>query len=452
MSIFKTYDVRGIYAREIDSDIAYRIGRGFAEYLKSDKYMVGYDARVHSKEMYLALIDGIRDAGGNVTGIGLVSTPQLHFSQMKHGYGGGVMVTASHNPPEYHGFKFYDSTGGSVSYSKGLKDVERIVLGRYSEVKWKAGEGKISSRGSYNEMDTLDEYLDFICEHAAFKDYSVKFVIDTSNGSAGRVFEGLIERLGLDAIVINKEPDGNFPNHSPNPLKEESSIQLSGEVLKERADFGAILDGDGDRVLFIDERGEKIENYFLSALIAEELLKKYRGASIVYDLIASKVLPERIAELGGKPVVSKVGYTFIYDKMVETNAVFGSETSGHVYFRVTDNYYTESAAYALIMILNLLSKSVKKISELVKPLKVKYYQSGEINIEIKDKEKALSVVAEHYRAGKISRLDGVSVEFPDFWFNVRPSNTEPVLRIRLEGKSKQTVEMVKSELLSLLSG
>lgn len=401
--------------------------------------------------MYEALIDGIIDAGGKVTGIGLVSTPQLHFSQMKHGCGGGIMVTASHNPPEYHGFKFYDSSGGSVSYSKGLNKVEEKVLKELAGLKWKQGREKYKHQGWYEERDTLDEYLDFICEHAASREYPLKFVVDTSNGSSGRVFEGLIDRLGLNAVVINKEPDGRFPNHSPNPLKEESSVQLAKRVLKEKADFGAILDGDGDRVLFIDEKGEKIENYFLSALIAEALLKEHGGASIVYDLIASRALPERIAELGGNPVVSKVGYTFIYDRMVETGAVFGSETSGHVYFKVTDSYYTESAAYALIMILNLLSKQSKKISELVEPLKVKYYQSGEINVEISDKEKALSLIAERYGDGKVSRLDGISVEFPDFWFNVRPSNTEPVLRIRIEGRNGEAVERVKAELLSLLS-
>ncbi len=452
MGIFKTYDVRGIYGEEIDLDVAYRIGRGFAEYLNSVRYMVGYDARLHSKEMYEAVIDGIRDAGGNVTGIGLASTPQLHFSQIKYGYGGGIMVTASHNPPEYHGFKFYDSSGGSVSYSKGLKEVERIVLERFQNINRRAGREKIISRGDYDERDTLNEYLDFICEHASFKNYPVKFVVDVSNGSSGRVFTGLIKKLNLNGSVINMEPDGNFPNHSPNPLKADSSIQLSRRVIEEKADFGAILDGDGDRVLFVDEKGEKIENYFLSALIAEELLKEHRGASIVYDLIASRALPERISELGGNPVVSRVGYTFVYDRMVETKALFGSETSGHVYFKVTDNYYTESAAYALIVVLNLVAKMGKKISELVEPLKVKYYQSGEINIEIEDKQKALSLIATHYKEGKISRLDGVSVEFPDFWFNVRPSNTEPVLRIRLEGKDKTVVEKVKEELLSLLGG
>ncbi len=450
MGIFKTYDVRGIYGKEIDTNIAYRIGMAFSEYLKSDRYMVGYDARLHSQEMYNALIDGIRDSGANVTGIGLVSTPQLHFSQMKYGYGGAVMVTASHNPPEYHGFKFYDSKGGSVSYSKGLNVVEKIVSDKLASQKWQPGKKSGVKRGSFEERDTLEDYIDFIVEGAAFKGHSLKFIVDTTNGSAGRIFKRLIERLNLNATVINEEPDGNFPNHGPNPLKRENSAQLSRRVVEEKADFGAILDGDGDRVLFVDEHGNKIENYFLSALISEELLKNNPGASIVYDLIASKALPERIEELGGKPVVSRVGYTFIYDKMVETKAVFGSETSGHVYFKVTDNYYTESAAYALVTILNLLEERKENISKLVEPLKGRYYQSEEVNIEVKDKEKALSIVEERYKEGRISKLDGVSVGFPDFWFNVRPSNTEPVLRLRLEGRNKSTVESVRDELVKLL--
>ncbi|NOY08213.1 MAG: phosphomannomutase/phosphoglucomutase [Spirochaetes bacterium] len=442
MGIFKTYDIRGIYGSEIDTDTAYKIGRAFARFLNSPSYMAGYDARLHSKEMYDAVIEGLLDEGRDVTGIGLCSTPLLHFSQIKGGFGGGIMVTASHNPPEYHGFKLYDGIGGSVSYTKGLKEIEEIAA---------SGFGKPAvKKGTLSERVTIDEYVDFIAEQAAEADYNQKIVIDPSNGSSGMVYKLLSEKLNLNISFINEKPDGNFPNHSPNPLKEESSKQIAAAVKKTGADFGAIFDGDGDRVLFVDERGERIENYFISALIAEQLLKKSPGSAIVYDLISSRVLPERITEDGGKPVISRVGYTFVYDAMVAEHAIFGSETSGHVYFKVSDSYYTESAAYAVIMLLNLLNKKKEKLSALIAPMAAKYYQSEEINIRIEDKEKALLTVENYFKGARISRLDGIGVGFDDVWFNIRASNTEPVLRIRLEGRDRKTVNEKRDLILKML--
>ena len=445
MGIFKTYDIRGIYGKEIDTEIAYKVGRAFVRFLGSDSYMVGYDARSHSRELYQSLIEGILDEGGNVCGIGMVSTPLLHFSQIKGGFGGGVMVTASHNPPEYHGFKLYDGRGGSVSYSKGLDKIERIVKEELKDIPEHAG-----SKGNFSTEDTLQAYIDFLKSKASNGLEGMKLVIDPSNGSSGRVFESLIDALGVNGTIINGEPDGRFPAHGPNPLKPESSGDISAKIRETGADLGAILDGDGDRVLFVDEKGRKIENYFLSSLIAEELLEKHPGASIVYDLIASRVLPERIEELGGRAIVSRVGYTFLYDEMVKNGAIFGSETSGHVYFKVTDTYYTESAAYAVVTLMNLLQKKGKKLSELIEPLKDRYYQSGEINVEIERKEDALKLIGQRFSDGRISRLDGISVVYDDVWFNVRPSNTEPVLRLRLEGKSREIVESTKDEILNLI--
>lgn len=444
MGIFKTYDIRGIYGSEINADTAYKVGRAFALFLKGKSYMAGYDARLHSEEMYRALIDGLLDEGCDVTGIGMCSTPLLHFSQIKGGYEGGIMVTASHNPPQYHGFKLYDGKGGSVSYAKGLNKIEELVKGGFGKAK--------KPRGNFSEKNTINEYIDFIARQAADKNYKQKIVIDPSNGSAGKIYRLLSEKLKLDIHFINENPDGHFPNHSPNPLKEESRSQIAGEVKKIGADFGAILDGDGDRVLFVDERGNRIENYFISALIAEQLLKDAPGSAIVYDLISSRVLKERIEENGGKPVVSKVGYTFIYDAMVAENAVFGSETSGHVYFKVSDSYYTESSAYAVVMLLNLLNNRKEKLSKLIEPMKGRYYQSREINIEVDDKEKALKDVEEYFSEAKINKLDGIGVNFKDVWFNIRASNTEPVLRIRLEGTGKEAVEEKKRLLLKILGG
>ena len=275
-------------------------------------------------------------------------------------------------------------------------------------------------------------------------------VIDASNGAAGREFRALAKALGMDARLLNETPDGTFPNHDPNPLKEESRRQAAEAVVEAGAILGVILDGDGDRILFVDEKGRGIENYFLSCLVAEGILRRQAGTSIVYDLISSRVLPERVKELGGRPVVSRVGYTFLYDQMVASKAAFGAETSGHVYFRVSDTYYTESAAYALASLLRFLAMEGRPLSALVDPLRGRYVQSPEINVEVKDKDRAMREIERRYAGGKIDHLDGISAEFPDFWFNVRPSNTEPLLRLRLEGRGAQVVEARTREIRGIL--
>ncbi len=442
MSVFKTYDIRGVYGPDLNEIFAYRVGRALARYVESTSFLLGYDARLHSADLYKAFAAGLLEEGKKVEGVGLVSTPQLHYTQIHRGYEAGVMVTASHNPKEYHGFKVFDSQGGSLSYDKGLKDVEALM-------KDVPAAASVPAR-TFREFDALEEYTEFVAGAARGEKLKARVVIDAANGSAGRGLKRLTERLGIDATLINAEPDGRFPNHDPNPLKAESKKQAAAAVLSAKADFGVVLDGDGDRILFIDEKGNGIENYFLSCLVAEELLNGKPGSAIVYDLISSRVLPERIAEAGGKPVVSRVGYTFLYDKMVEEKALFGGETSGHVYFKVTDRYYTESAAYALVLVLRLLSRRGSRLSALVEPLAARYVQSPEINVEVEDKEAAMERVRSRFSSGRVSTLDGISVEFDDFWFNVRPSNTEPLLRLRLEARSKAVADARSAELKKLI--
>jgi phosphomannomutase len=442
MSVFKTYDVRGVYGAELDERLAYRLGRGVSRFLPARRYLVGYDARLHSASLSRALAAGLQAEGRQVTGAGLVTTPQLHYAQIHGGVEAGIMVTASHNPKEYHGFKIFDATGGSLSYDKGLREVESIVAGI-------SAPSPVPSV-AVPETDGLEEYLDFVTQAARGERFPGKIVVDVSNGAGGRVFTRLTERLGVSAQIINAAPDGNFPSHDPNPLKEESRRQAAQAVLSGGADFGVVLDGDGDRILFIDEKGQGIENYFLCSLIAEELLSASPGGAIVYDLISSRVLPERIVESGGRAVISRVGYTFLYDRMVAESALFGGETSGHVYFKVTDRYYTESAAYALVLLLRLLARRGEKLSRLVEPLRGRYVQSPEINLETPDKEGALRRVRETYASGRISTLDGISVEYDDFWFNVRPSNTEPLLRVRLEARTKEVAQRRTEELRALI--
>jgi phosphomannomutase len=451
MGVFKTYDIRGVYGREIDERLFYRIGRALARHLPARTWLVGYDAREHSASLYHAVAAGLADEGREVTGTGLASTPLLHFTQVSRKFQAGVMVTASHNPREYHGCKVFDGTGGSVSYEKGLDRVEAIVAGIPSP-EW------VPER-PLPQIDGVDEYVAFVVENAgqgrrtagrAVQQPAQSVVIDVANGSAGRVFSRLVERLGVEAVILNAEPDGRFPNHDPNPLKEESRRQAAAAVVDRGADLGVVLDGDGDRILFVDERGRGIENYFLSCLVAEDLLAARAGATIVYDLIASRVLPERIAELGGVPVVSKVGYTHLYDRMVATGAAFGAETSGHVYFKVSDTYYTESAAWALVAVLGLLARRRARLSALVDPLRRRYAQAPEINVEVPDKDAALARVERAFPEARVDRLDGLSVDLGDCWFNVRPSNTEPLLRLRLEARTPEVVAARTAELARLL--
>ena len=442
MSVFKTYDVRGVWGEGIDLSFAYRLGRALPRHMKVRSFLVGYDARVHSAELYRALAAGLADEGATVTGTGLVSTPLLHYTQMDRKIPGAVMVTASHNPPQYHGFKVFDASGGSISYDKGLSGVEKLLDSI-------AAPASVPSR-DFTEIDGLEAYVKFVAAAGGGKTLRKKIVIDASNGSSGAVFRRLAQVAGLDAVLLNTDPDGRFPNHDPNPLKDESKKQAAAEVVRQEAAFGVILDGDGDRILFVDENGRSIENYFLSCLVSEELLARQQGSAIVYDLISSRVLPERIRELGGTPVVSKVGYTFLYDQMVASRAVFGAETSGHVYFKVSDTYYTESAAYALAVIAGLVASRGVALSQMVQPLRDRYAQSPEINVEVEDKDKALAEIERRFPGGKVDRLDGLSISFDDFWFNVRPSNTEPLLRLRLEARTAGIAAARSDEIKAIL--
>ena len=442
MGVFKAYDVRGIYGQGIDLKLSYNIGRVFAQFSDAPALMVGYDARVHSGEMCQSLIKGLLDEGRHVYAIGMASTPQLHYLQLKGHIPAAVMVTASHNPPEYHGFKFFGPVGESISRENGLQKIERMVA--------KMDAPRTTQVGRLSEVDQIADYIEFLKSAANGEKLEPKVVIDTSNGSSGRVFEHLAKELGLNAFVINVEPDGKFPNHEPNPLSAGSGLQLAQKVRETGADLGALIDGDGDRVIFFDETGNAVPGYFSGALLAEELLRLNPGSAIVYDLIASRALPEWISEHGGVPIESRVGYTYIYDAMVSHGAIFGCETSGHVYFRVTDSFYTESAAYATVVLLKLLQSKALKLSDLVLPLKVRYFQAPETNLAVKDREAALARLEQKFSGQSISKLDGLSIALEDCWFNLRASNTEPLLRLRLEATSGTAAQNRLEEVIKLV--
>ena len=448
MNPFKAYDIRGTYGAEIDDTLAFRVGRAFARFTAGVDLLGGSDARIHSAELLRAFGAGAASAGSTLHDAGCTSTPALHYLQMQRGYGAGVMATASHNPPQYHGFKLYDGSGGSVGYAKGLREIEAAVAGDSSRPP--ASPPPLPALPA----TAADAYVEFATTHVRPEVRGMKVVLDASNGSSGALLQGAAARLGLDATVLNATPDGSFPAHLPNPLEPESQRQVAAAVPRTGAVLGAVLDGDGDRILFFDETGRPLESSFAGALIAGALLERHPGAAIVYDLVSSRVFPEEIAAAGGIPVKARVGYSFLYDEMVRTGARYGNETSGHLYFRVSDSFYTESAIYGLGVLLNLLLQRGRPLSELAAPLRARYVQQEEVNIRLEglDPDAALQRVRDTFADGHQEELDGVSVSYDRFWFNLRPSNTEPLLRLRLEAVDEEAVAAATARILELVGG
>ncbi|MBW2995679.1 phosphomannomutase/phosphoglucomutase [Candidatus Woesearchaeota archaeon] len=434
--IYKAYDIRGIYPSELNEDTAYKIGRAFVQFLKTDEVLVGRDGRLSSPKLFEALTNGITDQGANVIDIGLASTPMFYFGAAKAK--AAVMVTASHNPKEYNGFKFCKENAIPMSYDTGINEVERLVETKFQEPDQKG------------EIITKDIMDDFIKHNISFVKTKKRFkiVVDAGNGMGSYTFPKIFEKLPFDFIPLYCEMDFNFPNHEPNPLKYETLADLQKKVIEEKADLGIALDGDGDRCNLIDEKGEIITNDLTTALIAKALLKKNKGAKILYDLRSSKIVPEFIEKNKGHPVISRVGHSFIKAKMREQDAVFAGELSGHFYYK--DSFFTESSFITLALTLNLLAEEKKSLSKLVKPLK-KYFPSGEINSEVADKEAKIKEIEQKYKdAEKTLHIDGISIYFKDYWFNVRPSNTEPLLRLNLEADTKELMEQKRDELLKLI--
>lgn len=444
---FHAYDIRSVYGAGIDAPLAYRIGRALARRIDADRYVVGYDARTHSADLCAALARGLQAEGRRVAGAGLTTTPALHYVQLDAGYDGAVMATASHNPPEYHGFKVFDRSGGSVSYAKGLDRVEALLPAI-------EGEAPGAPAARLEPAPAADRYAAFAAGAAAGAPLAPA-VVDVSNGSAGALAQAVSDRLGGFATVINGAPDGAFPAHPPNPLEEESQRDAAAAVRAGGAAFGAILDGDGDRVLFVDERGAALSGSVSGALLAREMLRRHPGAAVVHDLIASRVLAEEVAAAGGRPVRSPVGYTHLYDAMAGNDAAFGCETSGHLYFRVSAAFFTESALYAIVMMAGLLARAGRPLSELAAPLRSRYAQSAEINLPVAARGDALAAlerIRRRYRDARIDTLDGLSVSYDHVWFTIRPSNTEPLLRLRLEGRGQDAVAAELAKVRAVIAG
>ena len=431
-AIFKAYDVRGIYGEQIDEQVAYRLGRGFARVLgdlegkaTSDlRIGLGRDMRLTAPALSDRYADGIRDEGADVLDVGQVGTEMLYFTVGARGLDGGLMCTASHNPKAYTGAKLVRSGALPLSGDSGIGELKEIVMG---------GEpgSPADPRGRYEREDIAEE---FEAAAAAFVDLdairAMKVVLDGGNGMAGPMAGPLLDRLPLEQIQTYWVPDGNFPDHEPNPLLPENRRFVVEKVLSEGAELGIAWDGDADRCFFIDDTGQFVDGDFLTALLAESILEKEPGASILYDVRASRAVPDTVERAGGSALVNRVGHAFFKSRMREEGAAFGGEVSGHYYFR--DFYCADSGTIPALLILELLSTRGKRMSELLAPLRERYFISGEINSEVADQDAKMEEIATAYSSGEVSWLDGVSVAYDDWHFNVRPSNTEPLLRLNLE--------------------
>jgi len=436
--IFKAYDIRGIYPTQLNEETAYLVGKALAEYLKPKNIAVGRDMRLSSPALFESLTGGILEAGADVINIGLCSTDELYFAVGKFGYDAGVMITASHNPKEYNGFKICRKEAVPLSGDSGLKEIQQIIASeKFSTSK---------KKGNLIQKDVTDDYIRHILSFVDVKKINpFKIVVDAGNGMSGLLVPKLFEKLPGQLIPMFFELDGSFPNHPASPIEPENLKFLQEKVLQEKAFLGAAFDGDADRVFFVDEKANMLGGDIVTALVAKSLLKKEKGATILYNIICSRTVPCVIQESGGKAIKTRVGHALIKPLMKQYNAVFGGEHSGHFYYR--DNFYADSALITLVVFLELLSEENKKASELVKEID-RYFRSGEINSQVEDISNKLKEIEKIYSNGKIDHLDGLTVEFDNWWFNVRPSNTEPLLRLNVEAESPELLQQKTQELLA----
>ncbi len=443
MGIFKAYDIRGIYGKELTDEIAYRFGRAFVTFLKCKTVVVGRDMRDSSPKIEAQLIRGITGQGADVVTIRLSTTPMIYFAVAKFGYDAGINVTASHNPAEYNGFKLVRKDAVPIGGETGIYEMRDIM--EKNEFSAAAVKGKVTER-----TDVLDAYLENMLSFvdvAALKKFRI--IIDTANGMAGLVIPRLMPRIPCEFEHLFPELDGTFPNHEANPLKYETLKWLQARVKSKKADLGVAFDGDSDRIGFVDENGDVVPFDLLTALIAAELLKSNKGAKVLYDLRSSRAVPEAIEAGGGIAIETKVGHSLIKAHMRKERAIFAGEVSGHYYLR--DNFCIESPYIVMLLLLKLMTETKKTLSQLIRPLK-KYYGTGELNFEVEDKESAMErVKAAFPDAKRIYELDGISVVYGDWWLNLRPSNTEPLLRLNLEAKTAELRDRMKGKVLSILN-
>jgi len=442
--IFKAYDVRGIYGQNLTEDIAYKIGRAFVYFLKCHEVVVGTDMRVSSPKLSKALMKGITEQGTNAIFIGQVCTDAVYFAS---GFLSkpGVMFTASHNPSQWNGMKFCKENAIPINQDTGLQRIKSIIENE------EYNKSKINKKGKIMKENILPEYVKHVRKFINIKKLKIlKIAADAGNGMAGKIIPLVFKGLPIKIIPLYFKLDGTFPNHPADPSKSENLAQLQRIVREKKCDFGMAFDGDADRIFFVDENGNVVNSSLMSSLIIKNILRKNPKQKIIYNIVCSHVVPETIRKYGGKPIIERVGHSFIKETMRKTKAIFACEHSAHYYYR--DNYRADSGIITSLIVAEIVSKENKRLSKLLEEFR-KYYTIEETNVAVKDKDAKLREIESIYKKQspkRMSRLDGVTIEFDDWWFNVRPSNTEPLLRLNLEAQSKELMEKKKQELLNIM--
>jgi phosphomannomutase len=445
-SIFKAYDIRGRYPDALNEDVARKIGRAYVSFLglSGSRVVVGRDMRLSGEPLEDAFVRGVTEAGADVLNIGLVSTDALYFAVGHLEEPGGAMITASHNPKDYNGLKLCREDAIALSGDEGISQIRDLIT---SDKLPESSE----NAGSVEEGDITEDYaehcLNFIDTEGL---RPLKIVVDAGNGMAGKMLPPIFEKLPFEYVPMYFELDGSFPNHPPNPIEPQNMEDLQERVVAEGADFGVAFDGDADRCFVVTEKGETIAGDILATLVAKNVLEKEPGAAIVYSAVCSKALPELVRREGGRPIRTKAGHSIIKPQMRKHDAAFGGEHSGHFYFR--DNYFADSGIIAMLTVAELVGRQEDPLSELLGPIDP-YLRSGEINSEVEDQDEVMKRVEEHYAERddpEIDHLDGLTVDYGDWWFNLRPSNTEPLLRLNVEASGRETMEKKRDELLELI--
>ncbi len=449
--VFKRYDVRGIYPTELNEELAYQIGIQFVKLLDAKTVAIGRDMRVSGPQLFAALAAGITDGGASVVDIGLVSTDALYFAVGKYGYDGGIMLTASHNPAEYNGMKFTGRNAEALSLETGLAQIRDAIANAISD-KARTYESHCAnevSKAARTEQDVLEDFaahcLSFI-EPTKVKPF--KIAIDAGNGMGGKIIPPVFKHLPCEIIPLYFELDGNFPNHPANPLEPENIRDLQSAVIAHQCDLGVAFDGDADRMFILDEKGEMVTGDIVTALVAINTLQHNPGQTILYNVVCSKTVAEVVTANGGTPRRAPVGHSLIKQIMREEDIIFGGEHSGHFYFR--DNWYADSGMIALLQCLEVFSESGKKVSEIIDPID-KRFRSGEINRKVNDIPAAIAKLESYHKDAELNYLDGVTITYPEWWMNIRSSNTEPLLRINVEADSEAVMKAKLAEVLNMLS-
>jgi phosphomannomutase len=442
-SVFKAYDVRGVYPTQLDEEGAYRVARAYADHFEPRAVAVGHDMRVSSPSVSDAVVNGIVDAGADVVELGLIGTEMMYHAVTELALDGGICVTASHNPKEYTGMKIVRRGALPVGGDSGLAEIRARA---------EQGFGDVASRGACRSEDVWQSFVEKVLSFVDVEAIRpLRVVVDAANGMAGVMLPPVLERLAqLDVVRCYFEPDGSFPNHEPNPLLPENREFIVAKVKEEAADIGVAYDGDADRCFFVDDTGEFVPGDFVTALLAESVLAKAPGQKVIYDVRASRAVPETIERAGGIPLINRVGHAFIKQRMRAEDAIFAGEVSAHYYFR--DFSQADTGVVPFLVMLELLSRRAAKLSELLRPYRDRFFLTGEINTPVSDVPLKLQELKERYAAegARITHLDGISIDFADWHFNVRPSNTEPLLRLNLEALSRSLMEEKRDEVLGVI--